>query len=78
MKFGISHKINDNKNRDMKTARKWLNKILNYFCGKNHCYGYPCLEKLSTEKCKHKANQPEKNLKNQDSIKIFLRISIMK
>ena len=35
MKFGISHKINDNKNRDMKTARKWLNKILNYFCDKN-------------------------------------------
>ena len=27
--------------------------------------GYSCLEKLATEKCKHKANQPEKkNLKN--------------
>ena len=31
-----------------------------------HGYGYPCLEKLSTEKCKHKANQPEKILKTYE------------
>ena len=39
------------------------------FC-KNHGYGYSCLEKLSTEKCKHKANQPEKKiLKIKDFMK---------
>ena len=32
--------------------------------------GYSCLEKLATEKCKHKANQPEKKiLKIKDFMK---------
>ena len=35
-----------------------------------HGYGYSCLEKLATEKCKHKANQPEKKiLKIKDFMK---------
>ena len=35
---------------------------------------YSCSEKLITEKCKHKANQPEKNLlKIKDFIKDLFR-----
>ena len=37
---------------------------------KSTANGYSCLEKLATEKCKHKANQPEKKiLKIKDFMK---------